>query len=113
MKSNLLSHKGYYGSVELSVEDKIFFGKIEFIRDLVNYEGESAKEIEASFKEAVDDYLETCKQERRKPDSTLKGSFNVRVGQELHEKIALNLKRDQSLNSFIVDAVKEKLKTVG
>ena len=37
--STLLEYKGYFGSVEYSDEDEVFHGRLEFIRDLVTYEG--------------------------------------------------------------------------
>ena len=46
-------------------------GRLEFIRDLVTYEGQDAKGIKAAFQEAVDDYLELCQAEGRKADMTL------------------------------------------
>jgi len=39
----LLKHKGYFGSFEASVEDNCLFGKLEFIRSLVAFEGETVK----------------------------------------------------------------------
>lgn len=58
--NNLLQHRGYYGSIETSTEDNCLFGKLLFIRTLVNYEGETVVELQATFREAVDDYLATC-----------------------------------------------------
>ena len=49
--------KGYIGSVSFSEKDNVFFGKIEGINGLVNFEGESVKELTEAFHEAVDDYL--------------------------------------------------------
>ncbi len=60
--NNLLEYKGFYGSVEFSAADRVFFGKLEFINDLVNYEAEVVKDIEKAFHEAVENYLETCKE---------------------------------------------------
>lgn len=37
MKNNYLTYKGFYGSISFDQEEKIFFGKVEFIKDLVNY----------------------------------------------------------------------------
>ena len=65
--STMLEYKGYLGSVEYSDEDEVLHGRLEFIRDLVTYEGEDAKGIKAAFQEAVDDYLELCEAEGRKP----------------------------------------------
>lgn len=35
----------------------MFFGKVEGINGLVNFEGESVKELTEAFHEALDDYL--------------------------------------------------------
>ena len=69
--STMLEYKGYFGSIEYSNEDEVLHGRLEFIRDLVSYEGKDAKGIKAAFKEAVDDYLELCEAGGRKPDVTL------------------------------------------
>ena len=61
--SAMLEYKGYFGSVEFSAEDGVLHGRLEFIRDLVTYEGKDAKGIRAAFQEAVDDYLELCEDE--------------------------------------------------
>ena len=57
---NTLTYKGYIGSVSFSEKDNVFFGKIEGINGLVNFEGESVKELTGAFHNAVDDYLEYC-----------------------------------------------------
>jgi predicted HicB family RNase H-like nuclease len=67
----MLEYKGYLGSVEYSNEDEVLHGRLDFIRDLVTYEGKDAKGIRAAFREAVDDYLELCEAEGRKADLTL------------------------------------------
>ena len=41
-----LHYNGFNGSVAFSEEDKIFFGKIEGIDGLVNYEGTNIEELE-------------------------------------------------------------------
>ncbi len=54
---NTLTYKGYIGSVSFSERDNVFFGKIEGVDGLVNFEGESVQELTNAFHEAVDDYL--------------------------------------------------------
>ena len=103
---NYLEHKGYIGTVEFSAEDKIFFGKIQGINDLVTFEGTSVDELEQSFQEGVVVYLETCQALNKAPEKVFKGSFNVRVSQELHQKTAL-LASKKGLN--LNDVVKEAL----
>ena len=64
---DMLEYKGYIGSVHYSNEDKVFFGKVEFIRSLVSYEGHDVTSLKKAFEEAVEDYLFLCKEKRKDP----------------------------------------------
>lgn len=55
---NRFDYKGYYTLIHFDSEDKVLYGKIEGIDDLVTFESDSAKEIEKEFHDAVDDWLE-------------------------------------------------------
>lgn len=90
---NTMELKGYTGSVEYSDEDGIFFGKVQFIRVLISYEGSNAQEVRKDFHDGVDDYLAMCKEKNITPEQPFKGSFNVRVGRDLHRQIALEAAR--------------------
>jgi predicted HicB family RNase H-like nuclease len=108
--SNILEYKGYLGSVEFSAEDKCLFGKLEFITDLILFEGQSVEEIRIAFEEAVNAYIELCKAEEKEPDQPFKGSFNVRVGEALHRRTAIDAKRTGvTLNEYVKQALEEKL----
>lgn len=50
---NTMTYKGYIGSVNYSDKAQVFFGKIEGINGLVNFEGESVKELTTAFHEAA------------------------------------------------------------
>ena len=108
--NNLLQHRGYYGSIEASTEDNCLFGKLLFIRALVNYEGETVAELQAAFREAVHDYLATSQELGQEPEVPCKGSFNVRVGHDLHlaASVAANRHR-MSLNDLTRQALSEYL----
>jgi len=62
---NLLKYKGFIGSVHFSAEDRIFYGKIEGINDLVTFEGTTVDELENAFKLMVEQHIQDCKQEGR------------------------------------------------
>jgi predicted HicB family RNase H-like nuclease len=86
---DMMKHKEYYGSVHYSDEDRVFYGKIEFIRTLVSYEGTDVESPRQAFEEAVEDYLDTCKEQHKEPEKPFKGTFNVRIGPELHQRVAV------------------------
>lgn len=108
--SRILRYKGYTGSIEVSLEDGCLFGKVQFINDLVSYEGETVDELRQSFQSAVDGYLETCRELHQEPEKPFKGSFNVRIGSELHREAAVAATEEGiSLNEFVARGVKEAL----
>lgn len=108
--NNTMEYKGYIGSIEFSENDGVFYGKVQGIRSLISYEGTSAKELVEDFHGAVDEYLATCAEEGTEPEVAYKGSLNVRLGGDLHRRAAIYaISHQQSLNSVIEEAVREKL----
>lgn len=109
--NNVLNYKGYIGNIEFSENDRVFFGKVLGIRSVISYEGTSVDELINDFHDSIDDYLDMCESENIEPEKTFKGTFNVRISQELHKNIvieALNL--NMSLNQFVRDALEQKVK---
>lgn len=108
IKNNVLEYKGYHTKVEFDSEALVLRGKIEGIHDLVNFECENMKDVVKEFHEAVDDYLEFCKEVGKEPDKEYKGTFNVRINPELHKKLAMvSIKNGDSLNSSVEKAIQE------
>ena len=105
---NTLYYKNYYTNVSYSAEDKILYGKIEGINDLVTFESESAETIEKEFHSAVDDYLALCEEVGKEPEKVYKGSFNVRIAPELHKALAEYAARNGlSLNQATATAIEK------
>ncbi|RZL05572.1 MAG: type II toxin-antitoxin system HicB family antitoxin [Pedobacter sp.] len=103
---NYFEYKDYIGTVEFSAEDRIFFGRIQGINDLVTFEGASVKELESAFKASVDEYLELCTSLGKKPQKAFKGSFNVRISEKLHYDTAiLAKKKGMNLNEVVKTAL--------
>jgi predicted HicB family RNase H-like nuclease len=106
MTEKYLIYKGFEGTAEIDLEQKVCRGKILFIEDLVTYQTANPKGLEKVFQEAVDDYLETCEQLGRQPLKPLKGIFNVRVSPDLHKTLVLHsLNETTSLNDVVVRAL--------
>lgn len=109
---DMMSAKGYFGSVHYSDDDRVFFGKIEFIRALVSYEGTDVDSLKRAFEEAVDDYLEMCAQAGREPEKPFKGSFNIRLDPSLHQRLVSHaMNEGKTLNAFIKSILERAVST--
>ena len=103
---NTLKYKGFIGSVDFSEEDNVFFGRIEGIDGLVNFEGSSVDELKSAFHEAVEDYLTFCKEEGIVPQKSYSGTLNIKISPDIHRQIAvLATKAGVSINAFIKQAL--------
>ena len=49
-----MTDKGCVGSVEFSDADGVFFGKVQGVRSLISYEGETREALQADFRKAID-----------------------------------------------------------
>lgn len=67
----MLLYKGYTSTPEYDPYEKIFYGKIEGIKDLVDYHAESLDSIEEAFKKCVDEYIAFCKEIEKTPDTPM------------------------------------------
>lgn len=64
-----------------------------------------------AFREAVDDYLATCERLSKRPETPFKGSFNVRVGADLHKRAAVYAaEHRKKLNAVVSEALEHYLK---
>ena len=107
---NVMKYNGFIGTVAYSEEDDVFFGKIEGINSLVNFEGTTVADLKKAFHEAVDDYLAYCEEHGLKPEKSYTGVLNVRLSPEIHRRIALLAQSSgKTINSLIKDAVENQL----
>lgn len=111
--NNLMKYKGYWAEIQYSDEDECFVGKIEGLKhSLILFEGETVKELKRDFKNAIDHYISSCKANNEIPEKQCKGSLNVRLGAELHNKAKIkSIEKNISINEFIKQAVEMYIKT--
>jgi predicted HicB family RNase H-like nuclease len=101
-----MQYKGYAARIEYSDEDKCFVGHIAGIRDIVGFHGVSVETLLIAFEEAVDDYLETCKQTDISPQRPYSGKVMLRLSPEMHAEIAMKADaHGKSLNQWAAEAL--------
>jgi len=108
--NNVLTYKGYIGSVNFSSDDNVFFGKLEGINDLVTFEGETVQELKDAFFYMVDEHIKDCEAENISAEKSYKGSFNIRLTPDLHRRAAISAKMNgTTLNTFVKESIEMRL----
>lgn len=106
----ILRYKGFLGSIEVDPEDKLLYGKLLYITDLVTYEASTVADLEHEFQNSVSEYINTCKALNREPLKPFAGSLNIRIGKELHKEAALHAAINGiSINEFIKSAIQHEI----
>lgn len=109
---DVMKYKGFIGSVHYASEDRVFYGKVEGINDLISFEGSTVDELEEGFRYMVDEHINDCKKKKIPAEKSYKGNLNIRLSPELHKKAAYNAAlKGVSLNQYINDSLREKLKS--
>lgn len=107
---NTLSYKEYIGTVSFSAEDRLFYGKVEGIDDLITFEGSTVEELDAAFRYMVDQHIADCEKEGKLAEKSYKGVFNVRISSTLHKKAShAAIKKGITLNQLIKQALEREL----
>ena len=110
----MMNYKGYTGKAEYDDEAGIFHGEIIGLRDVVTFKGTSVRELQKSFRESIDEYLNFCKRMNKTPDVPASGRLILRIPPELHSYATITAKSEgMSLNSWVAEAVKDKLYASG
>jgi predicted HicB family RNase H-like nuclease len=106
----MMEHKGYIGKVEIDEEAGILYGEVINVRDVITFEGTSVDEVQAAFRESVDDYLDFCAQRGESPEKPFSGKFVIRLPAELHRKAYIQAKlADKSLNGWVTEVLQTVL----
>jgi predicted HicB family RNase H-like nuclease len=87
--TNTMHYKGYSARVEFDDEDGLLFGRIAGISDGVGFHAENVHDLRSAFREAVDDYIETCARIGKPAQKPYSGKMMFRVNPETHRKAAL------------------------
>jgi predicted HicB family RNase H-like nuclease len=107
--------KGYWARVEFDAADRLFVGHIAGINDIVGFHADNVTDLDKAFREAVEDYLETCARVGKKPDKAYSGKMMLRVSADTHANAALAAEvTGKSLNQWSEDVLSlEAARTLG
>lgn len=86
----MIEYKGYAaGPIDFDPEENTFFGIVTGLKDVIHFEGTTAKELARAFRESIDSYLKYCAETGQESDRSYNGKILLRTDPELHRKAAL------------------------
>ena len=103
----VMSYKGYKGTIECSLEDNVLYGEVLGIRSLLSYEGNALQELKDDFEDIIDDYFEYCKNHNMTPEKPYKQNIVINLEPDLQEKLYLYSElRDEDISDSINRAIR-------
>lgn len=110
--NNLMTYKGFTAKIEFSADDKVFFGRLLGIDDIVTFEAETVETLTESFHEAVDFHIEVCQKTGKKAKKSFSGKILFRLPNKLHERIAETAARHgKSINEWGKEVFEKAVKS--
>ncbi len=106
----------YLKIVEWSEKDKCYVGRCPELM-LGGIHGKDEKKVFAELCDAIEEWIDICEKDGEvlPPGAAGKrysGKFNLRIGERLHEKLAIAaIKQGKSLNVFCAEALSKQIKT--
>jgi len=86
----MMEYRGYTaGPIDFDAEGNTFSGTVAGLRDVIHFEGSTARELARAFRESIDTYLNFCAETGQQPDRPFNGKILVRTEPALHRKAAL------------------------
>ena len=96
-----MTYKGYSARVEFDAQDNVLHGRLAGIRDGVTFHASDVDELQRAFREALDDYVETCAKIGKAPQKSYSGQRMLRVDPAVHASAARAAElADKSLNQW-------------
>lgn len=104
-----LEYKGYTaGPIDFDDETGTFSGLVIGLNDVIHFEGSTAGDLKAAFRESIDEYLAFCRERGREPDKPYSGKILLRTDPALHRKAAqLAAREGLSLNQWLARRIED------
>ncbi|MEL4896214.1 type II toxin-antitoxin system HicB family antitoxin [Crocosphaera sp. Alani8] len=66
-----MKYKEYKAVIEYDEDDRLFFGRVVNIRDIIIFDGLSVDELEQAFQTVIKQYIADCKAANKSPETPI------------------------------------------
>ena len=76
------------------------------VQDIIGFHGETVTELTADFHNAINHYLDVCRQRGEKPQKTYSGKLTLRISPDTHANIAAAAAHTgKSINKWVAETL--------
>lgn len=65
-----MAYKGFESTPKHDEGEGVFYGLVDDVDGLCEYESETAEGVEKAFRDAVDDYIDACRESSQRKEET-------------------------------------------
>lgn len=106
--TDMMEYKGYIARIEYDGENKLFYGIVQNIRDVVHFEGNSAAELEDAFRDSVEAYREFSESCGDAPQVPADEKLWITLSPDLRDRVTHSAARSgKSVEHFLEGIVRE------
>ena len=108
----MMEYKGYIATVEFDESVDRLHGRVvnSGSYPIATFEATNVEGIRREFQRSIDEYLESCKEDGIEPRKPFSGKLHVRLGPDLHQRVARSAAESGlSLNRWIMQALEKSL----
>ena len=107
----MMEYRGYVAAIEYDDSVEMLHGSVVNSGEypIATFEATDVDGLRREFRLSVDEYLSSCEEDGVEPRKPFSGRFNLRLGSELHQRVALSaIESGMSLNAWIKQTLQEK-----
>ena len=108
----MMEYKGYLAEIEFDDSVGRLHGRVvnSGSYPIATFEAIDVVGLRAEFHRSIDEYLSSCREDGVEPRKPFSGRLNVRLGQELHQRVArAATESGMSLNRWIRRALEKSV----
>ena len=112
----MMQYKGYMAAVEFDESAGCLHGRVvnSGPYPIATFEATDVAAIWREFEKSVDEYLAACEEDGVEPRKPFSGKLNVRLGADLHQRVAhAAAESGLSLNGWILQALEKRVSDLG
>ncbi len=113
--SSFMRHGDYVARIDYDPDSGRFGGEVVNAADVITFHGTSVQELEREFAASVRAHLAFCKRKKIAPARPFSGTFNLRVGPDVHARVSAAASvAGESMNAWVANTLdRAARKTLG